>query len=511
MANIKNGDDNPNKIDGSPDDDVISGFGGNDELRGENGNDEVIGGTGDDYLTGDAGNDRILGEDGNDDLFGGGGDDTLIGGEHNSPGAGTDFVDATFGSDDNWEWLDYAVDDEGSFGLISNLSPNDITTGGVFVAAGTVRDNYGDTDTIVSIEGVMGTHRDDIFYTKTTQGRFSEEWNAVVGYRGNDFIDGSAGMAQIRYEQEWEYGGTLGIIANLSSVTKVGVAARHIRDTFGDLDTVVSVEVVGGTLFADKIFGGNGKNEVFEGFKGNDYIDGGAKHDVARYNADDQVVDWVGMPGELPGNKAIYVNLSGAGKLLGGKFVSAHSAFDGFGTKDTLLNIEEVWGTVKNDAMLAAKSGSSFWGNKGKDTLTGNTGKDHLWGGEGKDTLIGNAGADELEGGAGKDLISGGAGADRFQYQSASGGGDKISDFDKSDVFAFASASFQNLALGKLQASMFRARADNRAVDADDHFIFRTTDDTLWYDANGNAAGGRTLIADLDISFTLAAGDILII
>jgi hypothetical protein len=53
-------------------------------------------------------------------------------------------------------------------------------------------------------------------------------------------------------------------------------------------------------------------------------------------------------------------------------------------------------------------------------------------------------------------------------------------------------------------------RADNLAQDADDRFVFRTTDATLWFDSNGSAAGGLTLVADLQAGATVTSADILL-
>jgi len=67
-----------------------------------------------------------------------------------------------------------------------------------------------------------------------------------------------------------------------------------------------------------------------------------------------------------------------------------------------------------------------------------------------------------------------------------------------------------NLPLGTLNAARFVARNDNLAQQANDQFIFRLTDRTLWYDENGNAGGGRHLLFDLQANATLTASDIVI-
>jgi hypothetical protein len=66
------------------------------------------------------------------------------------------------------------------------------------------------------------------------------------------------------------------------------------------------------------------------------------------------------------------------------------------------------------------------------------------------------------------------------------------------------------LSLGILAAGRCEVRADNLAQDADDRFIFRTTDQTLWFDVNGTGVGGLSLIADLQASAVMSAADIYV-
>jgi serralysin len=156
---------------------------------------------------------------------------------------------------------------------------------------------------------------------------------------------------------------------------------------------------------------------------------------------------------------------------------------------------------------------ASFVNNLGKDNvITGGGRNDQLNGFAGNDTLSGGAGNDKLWGGAGGDSLSSGSGADRFVYRSAQEGGDRIADFGGSDFFIFEGANFGfGKYFGLLRQANFHSGSSNRAVDATDRFIYRKTDDTLWFDANGSAAGGLALIADLKVDFQLAAGDIWIL
>jgi len=74
------GSDADDKLQGTPDADVICGLEGNDTLRGLGGDDLVLGGDGKDRIWGGGGSDRLRGERGPDSLRGGGGPDSLSGG-----------------------------------------------------------------------------------------------------------------------------------------------------------------------------------------------------------------------------------------------------------------------------------------------------------------------------------------------------------------------------------------------------------------------------------------------
>ena len=152
---------------------------------------------------------------------------------------------------------------------------------------------------------------------------------------------------------------------------------------------------------------------------------------------------------------------------------------------------------------------------RGADVLVGDAANNVLRGFGGADTLAGGSGADALIGGAGIDLVTGGLGDDSFYFERPGDGGDVIGDFaavvGNNDGFRFSAAGFGGgLVAGALPATQFQSRADNLAQDGDDRFIFRTTDQTLWFDGNGNGAGGLLLVADLQTGALVTAADILI-
>ncbi|HSW09202.1 S8 family serine peptidase [Aquabacterium sp.] len=137
---------------------------------------------------------------------------------------------------------------------------------------------------------------------------------------------------------------------------------------------VSPADLVSGTPDLDYLEGTDGSDTLrglagddsLQGYAGNDLLDGGAGIDTAYY--DDAI-------------SAVTVN------LLSG------SASGGSGT-DTLVSVEDVWGSLYNDSLI---------GNYADNTLYGDFGDDLLQGGGGDDTLSGDTGDDTLDGGTGID------------------------------------------------------------------------------------------------------------
>jgi Ca2+-binding RTX toxin-like protein len=151
----------------------------------------------------------------------------------------------------------------------------------------------------------------------------------------------------------------------------------------------------------------------------------------------------------------------------------------------------------------------------GNDALQGYDGNDRLYGGLGNDNLKGQNGNDNLDGEEGRDTLTGGRGNDIFMFFSPKEAGDKITDFHNkrgdNDAILLNKASFKGGLGGRLQEEQFQVSDTNRAEDRDVRVIFCTKDETLWFDKNGNKAGGLTLIADLQGSADLTHHDILLI
>ena len=152
-------------------------------------------------------------------------------------------------------------------------------------------------------------------------------------------------------------------------------------------------------------------------------------------------------------------------------------------------------------------------GTKYRDNLTGDGMNNTLRGGAGVDTLAGGAGDDVLEGGTGKDVLTGGAGADVFVFRTYAERTDVITDFDAAvDHILLEGLAFgYGLYEGAVAVADFISGATNATQDTTDRFVFRTTDQTLWFDADGKGGVASVLVCDLQTGASLSAAQLLII
>jgi Ca2+-binding RTX toxin-like protein len=257
---------------------------------------------------------------------------------------------------------------------------NDANVGvNVNLVTGIGVDGLGGTDTLLNIEAILGSRFADVLTggnaangVGTTDGLESFNGNA-----GDDTIDGGAGYDRTDY-YTWA---TDGILVRLGG-TSNGIA----YDGLGGIDTLINIEAVRASTFHDRLFGSDtGVFESFAGMEGNDTIDGKGGVDRVEY---------------AQSRAAVNVNL-----LTG-------TASDGYGSVDTLLNIEDILGSTFNDNLTGTLGNNKLDGGLGNDSLIGDNGFDRLEGGGGNDLLSGGLNADTLIGGDGNDVLGGGQGVD---------------------------------------------------------------------------------------------------
>ena len=134
------------------------------------------------------------------------------------------------------------------------------------------------------------------------------------------------------------------------------------------------------------------------------------------------------------------------------------------------------------------------------DILTG-VGDDTIIAGAGDDTISSGAGDDILVGGLGVDSLQGGTGIDHFVYNSASEGGDVITDFDGAvDSIMVSAAGF-----GGLLSAGFNILASGHYVEnttglatsaaSVGQFIYQTNINQLLWDGDGSGGLSATPLA----------------
>jgi len=204
------------------------------------------------------------------------------------------------------------------------------------------------------------------------------------------------------------------------------------------------------------------------------------------------------------------------GKIMdsAGGPTSGDDVLEGTMGKDTINGLggdDKIHGKGGNDTLKGSGGNDRLFGNGGDDKLYGGSGRDKLFGGGGNDKLHGGSGRDVLDGGKGSDLLDGGGGKDKYVFKDKLGHGvDTIVKFEAGEQLRLDSAVFKHIgAHGTLAAKYFHTGA--HAQDGNDHILYQHSTGKVFYDSNGDAAGGRTLFAVIDNTPNLHHDDFFVI
>jgi len=393
-----------------------------DTLEGNGLANELSGGSSDDTLNGAGGADTLNGDNGNDNLAGGGGADILNG------GTGTDTANY---NDSNGA---VTVDLDGNIGAGGH-------------AAG---------DTFSSIENLIGSR-----FADTLQGRAGvnvlmggAQGDTLSGLGGNDQLFGGTGddvleggvggdilSGQGGRDEASYVNSTAGVDIDLTSNTASGGHANA--------DTLIGIENVTGTSFADDLRGNVVANTLIGGDGDDTLNSAGGSDTVVGGLGDDELIGGGGAD-VLDGGSGIdtvsYISSTAIVRID----LQADTASGGHANGDDLDSIENIFGSRFNDELTGDDGANSLSGHTrndtldgglGDDTLDGGTGSDTLMGGAGDDILIGGTGVDILEGGLDDDTLTGGSSSDIFVFSSTTFGQDTITDFQNgTDLLDFTAA-----------------------------------------------------------------------
>lgn len=238
-------------------------------------------------------------------------------------------------------------------------------TGGIAVslAAGTASGPGVGTDTLVNIEGVVGSDFADTFNAAGFTGStglpgVAAGQSEFEGRGGNDIVIGdlnTLGQAVTRLSY---LGATSAVTVDIGAGTADGDASVG-HDTFSNVSTIW------GSASNDTLYGSDNAAftyETYEGRGGDDYIDGRGGYDQVTYNSDTTTTS------------GIYVHLA-AGVVNGDATVGT----------DTLRSVEAARGTNFDDTFDATGFGQAG------TTNVGSSGSfNDFAGAGGNDTIIGN-------------------------------------------------------------------------------------------------------------------------
>ncbi|MGL9621324.1 VCBS domain-containing protein [Bradyrhizobium sp. U531] len=289
----------------------------------------IVGDDNPNTLVGTSHNDTIVALGGNDMLEGGGGLDLLDGGSG----------------------FDRAIYAAATGGITANL------------AAGTASGAGVGADTLVNIEGVIGSDFADTFNAAGFIGStglpgVATGQSEFEGRGGDDIVVGNINALGQAVTRMSYLGATGAVTADIGAGTADGDASVG-HDTFSNVSTIW------GSAYNDTIYGSDNASftyETYEGRGGDDYIDGRGGYDQVTYNSDTTTTS------------GIYVHLA-AGTVNGDATVGT----------DTIRSVEAARGTNFDDTfdatgfgqLGATNVGSSgtfndFAGAGGNDTIIGN-------------------------------------------------------------------------------------------------------------------------------------------
>jgi Ca2+-binding RTX toxin-like protein len=354
-------------------------------------------------IAGDVGDDFLVGAGGADTVFGGDGNDVLIVVGDGSTGVyGADTLDGG-GNSDTLVYVD------AEFGVTVALSGSTASTatGGDGVS----------TLTLLNIENVIGTgHNDSIRGSNAAnyiEGGDGSDTVAGGGNadtandtlrggdgddflrqtRGDDFIDGGAGIDRLIFDSTI----TDGAVVNLHTGTSDAGG--------GNIATLVGIENVSGSEFADLLIGDRNANRL-QGEDGDDTLDGGAGDDTLEGLDGNDTLNGAGQRDSLVGGGGDD-SLSGGGgvdTMAGGTgddtfIVNATDELaienPGEGTADWVFSATTYTLSANVENLTLTGAGNiNATGNTQNNLLTGFTGRNRITGGGGADTMAGGLGND---------------------------------------------------------------------------------------------------------------------
>ena len=301
--------------------------------------------------------------------------------------------------------------------------------------------------------------------------------DTMLGLAGNDTMSGGDGNDTID--------------GGLDNDRLYGNAGNDLVDGSSGNDYVY------GDAGNDTVIGGAGNDRLYGG-DGDDSLDGSIGTDLLYGNAGNDVLTGSDLVNTLDGGTGIDTMTGGAGsdRYYADDINDLVIEFASGGTDTVYATASYTLATQVENLVITGADAINGTGNSLSNRLTGNALNNLLTGLAGNDRLDGGLGDDDLIGGIGRDILTGGGGADEFQFAEwGSANYDSIVDFTSvDDTIGLSSAAF-GLALGALDPTSFAFGA--AATDSLQRILYNQATGDIYFDADGNGAGARQLVASL--------------
>ncbi len=225
---------------------------------------------------------------------------------------------------------------------------------------------------------------------------------------GNDGVQGGAGADVMDGGA-----GDGDLLSYTDSTAGVTVSLATGTGSGGDAagDTFSNFEDLLGSAHNDTLTGDANTN-IIEGGAGADTLDGGAGSDILSYLLSSSGVDANLLTGVGAGGDAAGDSLANFENIMGSLFSDTLTGDAGANLILGLDGDDTLHGGGGDDFIDGGNNDDTINGDAGVDQLIGNTGNDTLNGGDGDDLIFGGAGNDTLNGDAGMDYFDADAGAD---------------------------------------------------------------------------------------------------
>jgi Ca2+-binding RTX toxin-like protein len=392
-------------------------------------------------------------------------------------GDGADTIDGGSAANGEVSFLSWRSLQTAGDGIAVNLGATEQEiTGGTFEAqtiqGGQAFDGWGHVDTISNIDGVWGSNFADWLHGGSTSANFNgTNYEFFQGFGGNDTIIGGDSVVAGTDRADYNFS-SAAIAVNLSADSHLIGSGMHVGvtigagqafDGFGTTDTLIGIDGVRGSSFADYLVGGD-NDEFFEGNAGNDTIVGGLGTNEVQYRFS---------------TASVTVNLSTGVVNTGSTTIAGGSAFDGMGGTDVLVNISDVAGSDFGDLFIGLASAANTFDGRGGARVAMEEGRgvgvhvdsvDYFNGGHGP-LILNLGGAHTVSGGGVYDGYEIGAGKVHFAAQLDDSNDDTLINIERivgsgsSDYLRGSDTSLEYTGRFTDRVEIFRGNTGNDTID----------------------------------------------